>query len=72
MYQYPSRPGVQPMQVSGREQPSKLFIYNLAKCVTDRDLWPLFAPYNPEYATVALGKKGSSRVRSRGVQCRSG
>lgn len=41
----------------------KLFIYNLAKEVTDYELQPLFAPYYPKYVTVALGKKGTSRVR---------
>uniref|UniRef100_A0A1D2AHD4 RRM domain-containing protein n=1 Tax=Auxenochlorella protothecoides TaxID=3075 RepID=A0A1D2AHD4_AUXPR len=43
------------------EQPCKLFLFNLAKCVTDSDLRPLFAPFKPQYAKVALGKKGQSR-----------
>ena len=37
--------------------PAKLFIFNLARTVTDGDLLPLFAPFSPLYATVAVGKK---------------
>lgn len=46
-----------------RKQPCKLFLFNLAKCVTDEDLQGIFSPYQPIYATVALGKRGASRVR---------
>lgn len=45
-----------------QKQPCKLFLFNLAKCVTDDDLKGLFSPYRPIYATVALGKRGASRV----------
>lgn len=37
--------------------PAKLFIFNLSRSVTDQDLKPLFAPFGPLYATVAVGKK---------------
>lgn len=39
-------------------QGCKLFIYSLARTVTDADLAPLFAPFAPIYSCVAIGKKG--------------
>lgn len=38
----------------------KLFLFNLARTVTDADLGPLFAPFNPIYSCVAIGKKGGN------------
>eukprot|EP00887_Chlorella_sp_A99_P000695 scaffold5.g695.t1 len=40
----------------------QIFVFNLDKSVTSADLQPLFKPFRSlQYATVALGKKGTSR-----------